>query len=37
MNSSLGSNISHGCVRLKTSNAKWVYDNVSSGTTVVVY
>jgi glucan-binding YG repeat protein len=37
MNSSVGSNISHGCVRLQTKNAKWVYDNVNSGTTVVVY
>jgi glucan-binding YG repeat protein len=37
MNSSLGSNISHGCVRLATNNAYWVYSNVDAGTGVIVY
>ncbi len=33
----LGMNISHGCVRLDIDNAKWIYDNVSKGSTVVTY
>jgi lipoprotein-anchoring transpeptidase ErfK/SrfK len=33
----LGINASHGCVRLSLSDAKWIYDNIPSGTTVVVY
>ena len=37
MSSSLGYNLSHGCIRLSTSNAKWVYDYCPVGTTVVVY
>ena len=28
---------SHGCVRIDTGNARWVYDNVPTGTTVIVY
>lgn len=31
---SLGSPMSHGCVRLAAIDAKWIYNNVSSGTTV---
>lgn len=26
-----------GCVRLEIGNAKWIYDNIPSGTHVVVY
>ena len=33
----LGMHLSHGCVRLSIENAKWVYDNVPIGSTVVVY
>ena len=33
----LGMSLSHGCVRLAISNAKWIYDNIPRGTTVVVY
>ncbi len=33
----LGTRCSHGCVRLCTRDAKWIYDNCSLGTTVVVY
>jgi len=33
----LGQNNSHGCVRLAIENAKWIYDNISSGTKVVIY
>jgi lipoprotein-anchoring transpeptidase ErfK/SrfK len=32
----LGKKASHGCVRLQMDDAKWVYDNISSGTIVVV-
>jgi len=28
----LGMNLSHGCVRLATENAKYIYDNIPSGT-----
>ena len=33
----LGMQLSHGCVRLDINNAKWIYDNVPSGTKVVIY
>ena len=33
----LGMHLSHGCVRLSFSNAKWVYDNIPKDTKVVVY
>lgn len=33
----LGSRASHGCVRLKVDDAKWIYNNCPAGTTVVVY
>lgn len=33
----LGMPLSHGCVRLDINNAKWIYDTIPSGTTVVVY
>lgn len=33
----LGMALSHGCVRLDINNAKWIYDNIPPGTTVVVY
>lgn len=33
----VGLAISHGCVRPQIENAKWIYDNIPSGTTVVVY
>ena len=33
----LGMALSHGCVRLDINNAKWIYDVIPSGTTVVVY
>lgn len=32
-----GYHLSHGCVRLHISNAKWVYDNIPGGTAVVCY
>ncbi len=33
----LGINASHGCIRLKLKNAKWIYDNVPRRTKVVIY
>lgn len=33
----LGSRASHGCVRLKVEDAKWLYNNVPAGTTCRVY
>ena len=33
----LGINASHGCVRLSLTNAKWIYNNISKGTKVVIY
>ena len=33
----LGMNISLGCVRLPIDQAKWIYDNIPSGTKVVSY
>ena len=35
--SRLGMALSHGCVRLNITNAKWIYDHIPSGTTVIVY
>lgn len=32
-----GLHLSHGCVRLQIDNAKWVYDHIPRGTTVVCY
>ena len=34
---SLGKNLSHGCIRLKLSNAKWIYKNCKGGTKIVIY
>lgn len=33
----LGSSASHGCIRLTVEDAKWIYDNCISGTTVIIY
>lgn len=37
MDGRLGLPLSHGCVRMQIQNAKWIYDTIPSGTTVVVY
>lgn len=37
MDGRVGLAISHGCVRLEVQNAKWIYDNIPTGTKVVVY
>ncbi len=33
----LGQNLSHGCVRLSMTNAKWIYNNIPNGTKVYIY
>lgn len=33
----LGMAISHGCVRMALGNAKWIYNNVPTGSTVYIY
>ena len=33
----MGKPASHGCVRMKIDNAKWIYDNIPRGTKVVTY
>ena len=33
----LGTRQSHGCIRLACNDAKWIFDNVPHGTTVVIY
>lgn len=33
----LGTNASHGCIRLATMDAKWIYENCPRGTKVTVY
>ncbi|MEF9992444.1 MAG: L,D-transpeptidase [Romboutsia sp.] len=32
----LGVAVSHGCIRLATGNARWIYDNVPTKTTIVI-
>ncbi|MGM9521785.1 MAG: L,D-transpeptidase family protein [Oscillospiraceae bacterium] len=34
---SIGFPVSHGCVRMYDEDVQWIYDNVPTGTTVVVY
>ncbi len=33
----LGTKASHGCIRITTADAKWIYDNCPVGTTVTIY
>lgn len=35
--SRLGLALSHGCIRLDTNNAKWIYENIPDGTTVFIH
>lgn len=37
LDSVLNSHRSHGCVRLAPENAKWIYDNIPTGTTVHIF
>lgn len=36
IDSRLGMEISHGCIRLLTQNAKWIYDNIPNSTPVII-
>lgn len=33
----LGEELSHGCIRLETNNAKWIYENILDTTTVIIH
>ena len=33
----LGSRASHGCIRLHTTDAKWVYENITAGTVLTIH
>lgn len=33
----LGSAVSHGCIRLRVEDAKWLYDNIPEGTPVLIH
>lgn len=33
----MGRSVSHGCIRLAVSNAKWIYDKMPRGTKIVIY
>lgn len=33
----LGMALSHGCIRLKTSNAKWIYENIPDKTKIIIH
>ncbi|MBQ3420345.1 MAG: L,D-transpeptidase, partial [Romboutsia sp.] len=37
IDSRLGQALSHGCIRLDTANAKWIYENIPDGTTVFIH
>ena len=37
MDGTLGGHVSHGCVRLRYEDAKWLHDTISSGTYVTIY
>ena len=36
INPTLGTPLSHGCIRLEKSNAKWIYDNIPNKTKVII-
>ena len=36
LDNTLGTAASHGCIRLKTADAKWIYDNIQAGTKVII-
>jgi lipoprotein-anchoring transpeptidase ErfK/SrfK len=37
MDGRVGVGVSHGCVRLKLNNAKWIHDHITKKTTCVIY
>ena len=36
-NNELGKSLSHGCIRMSYSSAKWIYQHIHAGTRVVIY
>ena len=36
-NDELGKSLSHGCIRMSYSSAKWIYSHINAGTRVVIY
>ena len=36
-NNELGKSLSHGCIRMSYSSAKWIYQHINAGTRVVIY
>lgn len=36
VDNTLGTPASHGCIRLKTEDAKWIYNNIEAGTKVII-
>lgn len=36
VDNTLGTPASHGCIRLKVNDAKWIYDNIEAGTKVII-
>ena len=36
VDNTLGTPASHGCIRLKTNDAKWIYDNIDDDTKVII-
>lgn len=37
MYNQLGTQASHGCIRLTVADAKWIYDNCPAGTPIIIY
>lgn len=37
LDETLGEPASHGCIRLSTNDAKWLYDNVLDGSKIIIY
>lgn len=37
LDETLGEPASHGCIRLSTDDAKWLYDNVMDGSKIIIY
>lgn len=37
MYNQLGTEASHGCIRLTVADAKWIYDNCPTGTPIIIY
>ena len=36
LDDTLGTPASHGCIRLKVEDAKWLYDNIANDTKIII-